>query len=509
MPNAVTETIPAVLQKNLCSLPIISKVENVTSPELGHYFLVPSIFVALTNKLRAVAVPLYFLLLTISFSGILFRYISPDFSNYNVFTNSNANAPLFHKISGTRSNHEGSPLLRCWILSFYGFLFFYLARPCNVSEQARGAENPNLSFSFFSEGLDQRERAVLPIDEQPIYKGIASFLSISSVASPNPSVRISFVCTKSLVESNPVSQDPISAIHPPRIYAGYVASAIGFRLCLSEIINRPRKFFINLFGVFGPSLVKPNKGQRPEMALPFPHAITYSRVPLGSLAHRERARSVVRKTNTMYFHSRWTRSVNTVVWKQIRIRILTCRCFLTVGISLGSWWAYHESGRGGRWFRDPVENASFMPRVLATARIHSVISPKLNDWTFLPNMVTSSRRISGTFFVRSGLLAPVHSSATDSTRGIFLRCFSLIITGISLIPFLRMKQQSSTQLVGALSVPSSDQDPTVSKPVDHISWHSRSTLFAHSYQFNRLAKLIKDTEGQDPVIVYEASGRPR
>nr|QIA60145.1 cytochrome c biogenesis factor N [Haplomitrium mnioides]QIA60187.1 cytochrome c biogenesis factor N [Haplomitrium mnioides] len=504
-------TIPALLQKTLFSSPIISKVENVTSPELGHYFLVLSISVALTNKLRAVAVPLHFFLFTISFSGILFRYISSDFSNYNVSTNPNANAPLFHKISGTWSNHEGSPLLRRRILSLYGFLFRYLARPCNVSEQAGGAEKKEISLSFLSEGPDQRGGAVLPIDEQQIHKGIASFPFPSSVASSNPSVRISFVCTKSLVESNPVSQDPISAIHPPRIYAGYVASTIGFCLCLSGIIKRPRRILINRFWFFGPSPAKPKKGRRPEMALPFPHTITspYSRVPLGSLAHRERAKSVVRQTNTTYFHSRWTRSVNTVVRKQIQIWILTCWCFSTVGILPGSWWAYHELGRGGRWFRDPVENASFMPWVLATARIHSVISPKLNDRTFFPNMVTFSRRILGTFSVRSGSLAPVHSFATDSTRGIFLWCFSLIITGISLILFLRMKQQSSTQLVGALSVPSSNQDPTVSKPVNHISWHSRSTLFAHSYQFNRLARLVKDTEGQDPVVVYGANRKPK
>lgn len=89
--------------------------------ELGHYFLVLSIFVALTYNKRPAAVSLYFFFFTISFFGILFCYISSDFSNYNVFTNSNANAPLFYKISGTWSNHEGSLLLWCWILSFYGF----------------------------------------------------------------------------------------------------------------------------------------------------------------------------------------------------------------------------------------------------------------------------------------------------------------------------------------------------------------------------------------------------
>jgi cytochrome c biogenesis factor len=504
MPNAVTN--PAVRQKNLFLLPIISKVYNVMSPELGHYFLVLSISVALTNKLRPVAVSLHFLLFTMSFFGILFCYIPSDFPNYNVFTNSNANAPLFYKISGTWSNHEGSLLLWCWILSFYGFLFCYPARPSNVSEQAGGTEKKNIYFLFPSEGLDQR--AISLMDERQIYKGIALFFPIFLLASSNPFVRISFVCTKSLAELNPVLQDPILAIHPPCIYAGYVASAIGFCLCLSGIINGPR--LNNIFLFFGRFPVKPSKGPRPEMAGRFPHTRTAPCVPFGSLADRERAKSVVRKTNTMYFHFGGTRGANTVVWKQIQIWILTCWCFLTVGILLGSWWAYHELGRGGWWFWDPVENASFMPWVLATACIHSVILPKLNDWTLFLNMVTFLCCILGTFFVRSGLLASVHSFATDSTRGIFLWCFFSTITSISFISFFGMKQQSGTQLVGALSVPSSNRDPTVSKPVNQILWHSRSTLFAHSYRSDRLAKLIVEgTEGHDEVIVYGASRKPK
>lgn len=476
------------------------------SPELGHYFLVLSISVALTNKLRPVAVSLYFFLFTMSFSGILFCYIPSDFSNYNVFTNSNANAPLFYKISGTWSNHEGSLLLWCWILSFYGFIFCYPARPSNVSEQAKGAEKKNIYFFFSSEGFDQRGISLM--DEQQIYKGITLFFSIFLLASSNPFVRISFVRTKSLTELNPVLQDPILIIHPPCIYAGYVASAIVFCLCLSGgIMNELR--FNNIFLFFGPFPVK-LRGRRTEdkMAGRFPHARTAICMPFrATLAYRERAKSVVvRKTKTMYFHFGGTRSANTVVWKQIQIWILTCWCFLTVGILLGSWWAYHELGWGGWWFWDPVENASFMPWILATACIHSVILPKLNDWTLFLNIVTFLCCILGTFFVRSGLLASVHSFATDSTRGIFLWCFFSIITSISFISFFRMKQQSGTQLVSTLSVLSSNQDPTVSKPVNQILWHSRST-FTHSYRPDRLAKLMEGTEGHGGVIVYGTSKR--
>ncbi|MCD9642707.1 hypothetical protein HAX54_029615 [Datura stramonium] len=118
----------------------------------------------------------------------------------------------------------------------------------------------------------------------------------------------------------------------------------------------------------------------------------------------------------------WTAGAGTVVSDQdqdpIRIWILTCRWFLTVGICQEVGGLIAELGRGGWWFRDPVENASFMPRVLATAR---------------------------TFSIRSGLLAPVHSFATDDTRGIFLWRFFLLMTGISMILFSQMKQQASVR----------------------------------------------------------------
>jgi len=88
---------------------------------------------------------------------------------------------------------------------------------------------------------------------------------------------------------------------------------------------------------------------------------------------RKRAKHVVHKANNMSLHLGWTRGANKVVfgpkyhwWKQIQIWILTCWFFLTVGILLGSWWAYHKLGWGGWWFWDPIKNASLMPWILAT-----------------------------------------------------------------------------------------------------------------------------------------------
>ena len=148
----------------------------------------------------------------------------------------------------------------------------------------------------------------------------------------------------------------------------------------------------------------------------------------------------------------------------LQLKKYSYACFLTVGILLGSWWAYHELGWGGWWFWDLVENASFMPWLLAIACIHLVILPKFNYWTLFLNMVTSLCRVLGTFFVRSGLLTSVHSFATDSTQRIFLWFIFLLLTSISLMFFFQMKQLTSTRLVGALSDLPSNQSLKAPKP---------------------------------------------
>jgi cytochrome c-type biogenesis protein CcmF len=126
--------------------------------------------------------------------------------------------------------------------------------------------------------------------------------------------------------------------------------------------------------------------------------------------------------------ARWARPWTTVAW-----------AFLTLGIALGSFWAYYELGWGGWWFWDPVENASFMPWLVATALIHSLaVSEKrgaFRSWTVLLAIVGFSLSLLGTFLVRSGVLTSVHAFATDPTRGVFILIFLAIVIGGSLTLF--------------------------------------------------------------------------
>ena len=110
---------------------------------------------------------------------------------------------------------------------------------------------------------------------------------------------------------------------------------------------------------------------------------------------------------------------------------------LTLGIALGSWWAYYELGWGGWWFWDPVENASFMPWLAATALLHSAIVVEKRDtlksWTILLAILAFSLSLLGTFLVRSGVLTSVHAFATDPTRGVFILALLVISIGGSLL----------------------------------------------------------------------------
>ncbi|SLN39017.1 Cytochrome c-type biogenesis protein CcmF [Falsiruegeria litorea R37] len=131
---------------------------------------------------------------------------------------------------------------------------------------------------------------------------------------------------------------------------------------------------------------------------------------------------------------RWVRPWTLAAW-----------VFLTIGIALGSWWAYYELGWGGFWFWDPVENASFMPWLLAAALLHSAIVVEkreaLKSWTILLAILAFGFSLIGTFIVRSGLLTSVHAFANDPERGVFILLILAFFTGGALTLFAARAQE--------------------------------------------------------------------
>ncbi|MGH1418228.1 MAG: heme lyase CcmF/NrfE family subunit [Hyphomicrobiaceae bacterium] len=132
--------------------------------------------------------------------------------------------------------------------------------------------------------------------------------------------------------------------------------------------------------------------------------------------------------------ARWVRPWTLAAWM-----------FLTIGIALGSWWAYYELGWGGWWFWDPVENASFMPWLAGTALLHSAVVMEkreaLKVWTILLAILTFSLSLMGTFLVRSGVLSSVHAFAVDPERGVFILAIMVFFTGGGLALFAMRASQ--------------------------------------------------------------------
>ncbi len=143
--------------------------------------------------------------------------------------------------------------------------------------------------------------------------------------------------------------------------------------------------------------------------------------------------------------ARWSRPWTNIAW-----------VFLTLGIALGSWWAYYELGWGGWWFWDPVENASLMPWLVGTALMHSLIVTEkrgmFKAWTVLLAISAFSLSLLGTFLVRSGVLTSVHAFASDPSRGLFILIFLGLVVGSSLALFsARATKLSSTVKFDPLS----------------------------------------------------------
>ena len=182
--------------------------------------------------------------------------------------------------------------------------------------------------------------------------------------------------------------------------------------------------------------------------------------------------------------ARWSRPWTNMAWT-----------FLTLGIALGSWWAYYELGWGGWWFWDPVENASFMPWLVGTALIHSLAATEkrgvFKTWTVLLAIFAFSLSLLGTFLVRSGVLTSVHAFASDPTRGLFILVFLAVVVGGSLTLYA----------VRAPSVKSSTSFEFVSKESVILLNNVLLVVTAASILLGTLYPLVIDALGMGKISV--------
>ena len=327
-------------------------------PEIGHFSLILSLFVALALGVLSVvgghtgrsdwmafarpATQALWLLTAFSFGCLTYAFFTNDFSVSYVANHSNSKLPAMYRIAGVWGGHEGSLLLWHFMLTSW-----------------------MLAISLFSRQLpDAMVSRVLGILGL-VAVGFLLFMLITS----NPFLRLSDIPADGR-DLNPLLQDPGLVFHPPLLYMGYVGMAVPFAFAIAALLNG-----------------------RLDAAW-----------------------------------ARWSRPWATAAW-----------IFLTLGISLGSWWAYYELGWGGWWFWDPVENASFLPWLVGTALIHSLaVTEKrglFRNWTIVLAITAFSLSLLGTFLVRSGVLTSVHAFATDPKRGVFILLFLSVVVGGSLTLF--------------------------------------------------------------------------
>ncbi|MDJ1016101.1 MAG: heme lyase CcmF/NrfE family subunit [Paracoccaceae bacterium] len=320
--------------------------------ELGHFTLILAFAVALVQMVvpmwgaskgwrswMAVAEPaatMQFVLLLFSFAALIWAFVASDFSVRLVTSNSHTAKPMIYKVTGVWGNHEGSMLLWCLILAFFGAL-----------------------AAWFGGNLPERFRARVLAVQASVGVAFLAFLIFTS----NPFLRLVNPPMNGQ-DLNPLLQDPGLAFHPPFLYIGYVGLSMSFSFAVAALIEG-----------------------RVDAAW-----------------------------------GRWVRPWTLLAWLN-----------LTVGIALGSWWAYYELGWGGFWFWDPVENASFMPWLIAAALLHSAIVVEkreaLKSWTILLAILAFGFSLIGAFIVRSGVLTSVHAFANDPERGVYLLGITAIFMG--------------------------------------------------------------------------------
>ncbi len=272
--------------------------------------------------------------LALSFLGLIWSFVTSDFSVRAVAENSHTAKPFLYKIAAAWGHHEGSLVLWVLILALFGWWVSRLRASDRFMQVTMGVQGA-LILAFV---------ALIVFTSNP-------FLRLDPVPLQGASL-------------NPLLQDPSLALHPPMLYVGYVGFSVVFALAVAALVT--------------------------------------------GRADADWARLV--------------RPVSLVAWS-----------FLTLGIGLGSYWAYYELGWGGWWFWDPVENASLLPWLSGTALIHSLIVLQKRGlfaaWAVFLGIISFCLSILGTFLVRSGVLTSVHAFAMDPLRGYAVLLIFLLFAG--------------------------------------------------------------------------------
>ncbi|MCC8369384.1 MAG: cytochrome c biogenesis protein CcsA, partial [Rickettsia endosymbiont of Oxypoda opaca] len=307
----------------------------------------------------------------LSFTLLVYSFVVSDFSLQTVFLNSSTLKPLLFKIAGSWSSHEGSILLWLCLLQIISCCYV-----CLINDK------------------QDKQLAILILSILQLLFG--SFIYFTS----NPFNAFSFAPTQGL-GLNPMLQDIALSIHPPILYLGYVSYVVPFT-CACIILLRSITSF--------------------SSPLSLSSLMSFSS-PLSFLRKQESRK----KHSKLSLGSRLRRNDIKLLKTFANIGIL----FTTIGIALGSWWAYRELGWGGLWFFDPVENISLFPWLSAIALHHSILvtikTERMQSWTIILSILTFLLVVFSTFLVRSGFITSIHSFAFSPERGIYLLTIFVII----------------------------------------------------------------------------------
>ncbi|MCI4665610.1 MAG: cytochrome c biogenesis protein CcsA [Neomegalonema sp.] len=367
--------------------------------ELGHFALALALLVALLQGVAPAigatrgrldlmrigdnAAIAQFTLVAASFAALIYAFVNTDLSVSLVYQHSSIDKPLGYKIAGVWANHEGSMLLWALMLALFGAL-----------------------VALFGRRLPQSLRA--------------RTLSVQGVVS---AAFLAFI----LFSSSPFARWPegMDDAYLRQLLAAN-ATLPGLEALLPKLDKMSTSALLELAARYGDALRLPVDGrdlnpvlQDPGLALHPP--ILYAGYVGLSIAYSFAVAAL------------WEGKVDAAWARWVRPWTLFAWIALTLGIALGSYWAYYELGWGGWWFWDPVENASFMPWLAATALLHSAIvvekRGELKSWTVLLAIVAFSFSLFGAFLVRSGVLASVHAFASDPSRGLFILAILVLFVG--------------------------------------------------------------------------------